>query len=292
MSKAKNDDFGTGCGCLVAIVLAIGGLVNACDSDDSSEPEVAETTASAEPTPTESAYAFKNYVGETLGEATDSVKAGDIDDIKWLKAVKKLGSPKRSWKVCFQYPVAGTPIESIYDFKAQFSAVPPRTSCPKNDDMAMVTVPKVKGKTYGQAVKLLKDAGVDTENSVATTAYMDEHGDAGKSWKVCSQEPSSSEELESDTDITMDVVRPGDACPSGDGLHYRDPANDPDSPSYDGDDNGIPDSNENDDWGSTGSSSGGSTSSGGSGGGSYNPGGCPPGGCDNSRHCPPGGCKS
>lgn len=88
------------------------------------------------------------------------------------------------------------------------------------------------------------------------------------------------------------VVRPGDACPSRDGLRYRDPANDPDSPSCDGDDNGIPDRNENDDWGSTGSNSGGSTTSGGSGGGSYNPGGCPPGGCDNSRQCPPGGCKS
>ncbi|WEH18524.1 PASTA domain-containing protein [Streptomyces sp. VNUA24] len=283
MSKVK-DGFEAGCGCLVVIVLALGLLANACDSDDRSEPEVAETT------PTESAYAFKNHVGETLGEATDSARAGDIADVKWLKAVKKLGSPKRSWKVCFQYPAADTPIESTYEFTAQFSAVPPRTSCPKNDDMAMITVPKVKGMTYGQAVKLLKDSGVDT--SVATSAYTDEHGDAGKSWKVCSQEPSSSEELDSDTGIFMDVVRPGDACPSGDGLHYRDPANDPDSPSYDGDDNGIPDSNENDGWGSTGSSSGGSLSSGGGGGDSYNPGGCPPGGCDNSRHCPPGGCKS
>ncbi|WP_327748660.1 hypothetical protein [Streptomyces europaeiscabiei] len=145
---------------------------------------MAETTASAEPTPTESAYAFKNHVGEPRGEATDSVKTDDIDDIKWLKAVKKLGSPKHSWKVCFQYPVAGTPIESIYDFKAQFSVVPPRTACPRNDDMAMVTVPKVKSKTYGQAVKLLKDASAGFWRLRTTSCASRDAGQGRTTWSA------------------------------------------------------------------------------------------------------------
>ncbi|TGA90494.1 hypothetical protein [Streptomyces sp. MZ04] len=159
------------------------------------------------------------------------------------------------------------------------------------------------GLTWKQAKKKL---GKWAKYADTYKAWSDQKDvpEVGDDIVICFQDkPEYLNPGEEDPDLNLGLaaVSAGSACPKKNG-DYLDPGNDPDSPSYDEDNNGVPDSQEDDDsYGSSGSSSTGGGSST-SGGGGDNPadgpddyehsggGGCPPGGCNNP--CPPGGCTS
>ncbi|NBE56242.1 PASTA domain-containing protein [Streptomyces boluensis] len=286
---------------IIGGIVVIAFLANSCGSDTDSDgkPEPKPSKTATDP------YSLPDYTGKSVVKA-DSDIYGLFDEVAvepvLANATGANVMPTSSWEVCFQYPKVGTSLVTVLKKGITLSAVPKGTTCPKVDRKHIPGLPKVTGKTVAAARKAMLAAGVAKDDFEWLTAYSDDYRNPGASWKVCTQSPAAGESINTDGDtldrvVSVGAVKAGENCPPEDGAsHYKNPANDPDSPKHDGDDDGVPDEQEDDsDWddssGGT-STGGGSSSSGGSGGDGYDPGGCRPGGCDNSRHCPPGGCKN
>ncbi|MEU9110576.1 PASTA domain-containing protein [Streptomyces sp. NPDC048483] len=281
--KNKKNDSGAAeaaAGCCGLVIFGLVGLalLGSCDAipEPKSHPKPSHTaTHSPSPSrkPSKTAEKLPSQVGKGLDDAQDAAETAGLT-VEPYDASGLDNDPTDfpgDWKVCFHKQTGVT---------ARFGAVYKGATCPHKPRTSSPKMPSVKGKSLADARHILHGKGFPDSYIDESTAYTDEESDPVGEWTVCSQDVKSGDDLDLEPIVGLDVVRPGDTCPSGDGVHYRNPANDPFN-SGGGSSSGGGDSSD-----------GGSTSGGSTGGDHYNPGGCPPGGCDNSRHCPPGGCTS
>ncbi|MER5184782.1 excalibur calcium-binding domain-containing protein [Streptomyces sp. NPDC002896] len=166
-----------------------------------------------------------DYTGMTLAAAersakrdgfhTDSHDASDKDTGQWDTS---------AWTVCFQSPTKVksdiTPSTVTVDFGVVRNGVP----CPASDGEAIDynEMPRVVGMTYADAEKKINDKTSVTDIT-AVSAYIDvADPDNPDSWKVCAQDPKAGKEITNPDleNVTLDVVKSGTSCPSGDDDLY------------------------------------------------------------------------
>lgn len=267
------------------LLFVVGGGVGGQLDDGSADKANAKAPAAADErhTPASSATAsappvIADYTGRSLAEAEKGTRSVGFTPARHDASTENRAiQNSANWSVCFQD--ADTARMTI-DFAAAKSGEP----CPKEDGgpLAWPMMPDVVGATYASAVKSLTHAGIPLRRVTLDDVYLDvdaptveEAAENGNEWHVCFQSPDDKKQVDSTTEVRLDLGRWTDdssvrSCPESKDTTYEDPANAPGSQD-DGDEVGSGSAS-----GGDGHSSGAARSESSGGGGSPS-GGNPPG---------------
>lgn len=226
------------------LLLGIGAGIGGQLDDGNTDKANAKAPAAADErhTPTSSATAsappeIADYTGRSLAEAEGRTRSVGFTTARHDASTENRAIHNSAdWKVCFQD--ADTARMTI-DFAAARSGEP----CPKEDGgpLEWPMMPDVVGATYASAVKSLTHSGISLSPVTLDDVYLDvdaptaeEAAKNGNEWHVCFQSPDDRKQVDSTTEVRLDLGRwthdsSVRSCPESKDTTYEDPANAPDS---------------------------------------------------------------
>lgn len=226
------------------LLFAIGGGIGGQLDDSNADKANAKAPVAVDErhTPASSATAsappvIADYSGRSLAEAEKRTRSVGFTTARHDASTENRAiHNSANWSVCFQ---DADMARMTIDFAAAKSGEP----CPKEDGgpLAWPMMPDVVGATYVSAVKSLTHAGIPLGRVTLDDVYLDvdaptveEAAENGNEWHVCFQSPDGKKQVDSATEVRLDLGRWTDessvrSCPESKDTTYEDPANAPGS---------------------------------------------------------------